>query len=297
MQQFQRLVAMKSLEQQPVSAHHENTTGLAAAAQIQPLAQAPSSKKSAKRFESSEEPGTTGDKFSHLNDRDLYEHIMKERRRTGVGRKADPRMDKAVLACLEDLSRPRMDALCDAGFVFPAPGPPAAASLPPPPPPDDGTSKRRLPTNGHRQGLSDASYNAKNPTDDEGISFQQRRDQLNRRLRQAQVSFSHNIVDPLHSFSFANTQQSSFRRHVSLVLFELQSYIKAARNGSHKYDLVANTPDLGSNQEVNGPTQKSNPENRQNRDAAASLLALMATRDDTLPPLSQQESDDKVEQV
>ena len=109
----------------------------------------------AKRMESSEEPGTI-DKFSHLNDRDLYEHIMKERRRTGVGRKADPRMDKAVLTCLENLSRPRMDALSDAGFVFP----------------------------GHEQGSD-----AKNPTDAEGISFQQRRDQLNRRLRQAQVSF------------------------------------------------------------------------------------------------------------
>merc|ERR1712216_649141 len=133
-------------------------------------------------MESSEEPGTI-DKFSHLNDRDLYEHIMIERRRTGVGRKADPRMDKAVLTCLENLSRPRMDALSDAGFVFP----------------------------GHEQGSD-----AKNPTDAEGISFQQRRDQLNRRLRQA------------------------------------QSYIKAARNGSHKYELVVDTSvPLVTNEEVN----------------------------------------------
>merc|ERR1711966_523696 len=144
--------------------------------------------------ESSEEP----DKFPHLNDRDLYEHIMKERRRTGVGRKADPRMDKAVLTCLEDLSLPRMDALGDAGFVFPA---------------------------GYEQG-----FDAKNPTDAEGISFQQRRDQLNRRLRQA------------------------------------QSYIKAARNGSHKYAPVADTSE----------TSVSNQEDKSH--AAASLLALMATR-------------------
>jgi len=82
-----------------------------------------------------------------------------------------------------------------------------------------------------------------------------------------------------------------------LVLFELQSYIKAARNGSHKYELVVDTSvPLVSNEELNGPTQKSNPENRQNRDAAASLLALMATRV-TGRPLPQQESDDKIEQV
>ena len=183
MQQFQRLVAMKSLEQQP-GAYLESTTVPAAAAQaplsnttrIVSAAQVPLSNKAriVSNAESSEEP----DKFSHLNDRDLYEHIMKERRRTGVGRKADPRMDKAVLTCLEDLSLPRMDALGDAGFVFPA---------------------------GYEQG-----FDAKNPTDAEGISFQQRRDQLNRRLRQAQVSFFSRYCRSSVFFSFANTQQSSF---------------------------------------------------------------------------------------
>ena len=86
-----------------------------------------------------------------------------------------------------------------------------------------------------------------------------------------------------------------------MVLFELQSYIKAARNGSHKYELVVDTSvplvtNEEVNQKVNGPTQNANPENRQNRDAAASLLALMATRV-TGRPLPQQESDDKIEQV
>ena len=181
MQQFQRLVAMKSLEQQP-GAYLENTTGPAVAAAVAApvAAQAPLSNKTriVSNAESSEEP----DKFSHLNDRDLYEHIMKERRRTGVGRKADPRMDKAVLTCLEDLSLPRMDALRDAGFVFPA---------------------------GYEQG-----FDAKNPRDAEGISFQQRRDQLNRRLRQAQVSLFPRYCRSSAFFSFANTQQSSFRLYI-----------------------------------------------------------------------------------
>ena len=163
MQQFQRLVAMKSLEQQS-GAHLENIAASSAAPPMPPRVFANFA--NAKRMGSSEEPGTI-DKFSHLNDRDLYEHIMKERRRTGVGRKADPRMDKAVVTCLANLSLPRMDALSDAGFVFP----------------------------GHEQGSD-----AKNPTDAEGISFQQRRDQLNRRLRQAQVSFSRDIVGRSSTF-------------------------------------------------------------------------------------------------
>lgn len=218
MQQFQRLVAMKSLEQQP-GAYLESTTVPAVAAAV--AAQAPLSNKT--RFVSNAESSDEPDKFSHLNDRDLYEHIMKERRSTGVGRKADPRMDKAVLTCLEDLSLPRMDALRDAGFVFPA---------------------------GYEEG-----FDAKNPTDAEGISFQQRRDQLNRRLRQA------------------------------------QSYIKAARNGSHTYAPVADTSE----------TSVSNQEDKSH--AAASLLALMATRVTGRKPQqesddkTQQESDDKIEQV
>ena len=181
MQQFQRLVAMKSLEQQP-GAYLESTTVPAVAASVAApvAAQAPLSNKT--RFVSNAESSDEPDKFSHLNDRDLYEHIMKERRSTGVGRKADPRMDKAVLTCLEDLSLPRMDALRDAGFVFPA---------------------------GYEQGLD-----AKNPTDAEGISFQQRRDQLNRRLRQAQVSLFPRYCRSSAFFSFANTQQSSFRLYI-----------------------------------------------------------------------------------
>ena len=177
MQQFQRLVAMKSLEQQP-GAYLESTTVPAVAAAV--AAQAPLSNKT--RFVSNAESSDEPDKFSHLNDRDLYEHIMKERRSTGVGRKADPRMDNAVLTCLEDLSLPRMDALRDAGFVFPA---------------------------GYEEG-----FDAKNPTDAEGISFQQRRDQLNRRLRQAQVSLFPRYCRSSAFFSFANTQQSSFRLYI-----------------------------------------------------------------------------------
>lgn len=76
-----------------------------------------------------------------------------------------------------------------------------------------------------------------------------------------------------------------------MLLFELQSYIKAARNGSHKYAPVADTSE----------TSVSNQEDKSH--AAASLLALMATRVTGRPPQqesddkTQQESDDKIEQV
>lgn len=117
----------------------------------------PMSKKSRimERMESPEEFTACPDKFSHLKDRDLYERIMKERRRTGVGRKADPRMDEAVLACLEDPSLSRMDALSLGGFNF---------------------TERN-------------AEDSRNSKDADGIAFYQRRDQLNRRLRQAQVCF------------------------------------------------------------------------------------------------------------
>lgn len=109
-----------------------------------------------KRMESPDESASCPDKYSHLNDRDLYERIMKERRRTGVGRKADPRMDNAVLAYLADSNISRMDALSLGGFDF-----------------------------------SGNNVDSRTPIDVEGIAFQQRRDQLNRRLRQAQVRFPH----------------------------------------------------------------------------------------------------------
>lgn len=107
-----------------------------------------------KRMESPDDPKSCRDIYSHLNDRDLYERIMKERRRTGVGRKADPRMDNSVLACLADSRISRIDALSLSGFDF-----------------------------------SGSNVDSHNPIDVEGVAFQQRRDQLNRRLRQAQVCF------------------------------------------------------------------------------------------------------------
>jgi len=142
------------------------------------------------------------DEFAHLSDRDLYEHIMKERRRTGVGRKADPRMDNAVLACLGDSNLSRMDALTLSGFEFVARG-------------------------------SSSNSNGQE------TSIQQRRDQLNRRLRQAQVEFF--VTLPFVVFAwlwpFVNNLLIYFR-FISPFLYAFvpkQAYIKAARNGSQKY--------------------------------------------------------------
>ena len=99
--------------------------------------------------------GTGSDAYPNLSDRDIYQRIWHNKTKEGSGRRPDPRMDSAVLSCLEDASLTPVDALCDAGFVFPG-------------------AQRDL-----------LSRGSKHFVDERGVSLRQRRDQLNRRLRQA----------------------------------------------------------------------------------------------------------------
>ena len=99
--------------------------------------------------------GTGSDAYPDLSDRDIYHRIWHNKTKEGSGRRPDPRMDLAVLSCLEDASLSPVDALCDAGFVFPG-------------------AQRDL-----------LSRGSKHFVDERGVSLRQRRDQLNRRLRQA----------------------------------------------------------------------------------------------------------------
>ena len=174
-----------------------------------PFAKSSMSKKSRimKRMESPEESTACPDKYSHLNDKDLYERIMKERRRTGVGRKADPRMDEAVLACLGDSSLSRMDALSLGGFNF---------------------TERN----------AEDSHNSK---DADGIAFHQRRDQLNRRLRQAQVCFpyfAHFAMQFWRLFRYLPSPFVFFSKYI-------QGYIKAARSDCQKYNFEDSSEMIG----------------------------------------------------
>ena len=99
--------------------------------------------------------GTGSNVFANLSDRYIYQKIWHNKTREGSGRRPDPRMDSAVLACLEDALLTPVDALCNAGFVFP-------------------DAQRDL-----------LSRGSKHFVDSNGVSLRQRRDQLNRRLRQA----------------------------------------------------------------------------------------------------------------
>ena len=99
--------------------------------------------------------GTGCDAFPNLSDRDIYQRIWHNKTKEGSGRRPDPRMDSAVLACLDDAHLTPVDALCNAGFVFP----------------------------GVQSDL--ISRGSKHFVDASGVSLRQRRDQLNRRLRQA----------------------------------------------------------------------------------------------------------------
>ena len=100
-------------------------------------------------------PASGPDAFPNLSDRDIYQQIWHNKTKEGSGRRPDPRMDSAVLACLDDARLTPVDALCDAGFVFP------------------GALRDLL------------SKGSKHFVDVNGVSLRQRRDQLNRRLRQA----------------------------------------------------------------------------------------------------------------
>ena len=100
-------------------------------------------------------PASGPDAFPNLSDRDIYQQIWHNKTKEGSGRRPDPRMDSAVFACLDDARLTPVDALCDAGFVFP------------------GALRDLL------------SKGSKHFVDVNGVSLRQRRDQLNRRLRQA----------------------------------------------------------------------------------------------------------------
>ena len=92
--------------------------------------------------------------FSNLTDRQLYDRIVQERQTNFTGRRADPRMNRALVLSLEDPNLPRLDALVAGGFQF---------------------------------GASRAELEMVSPTaikDSENVSLRQRRDQLSRRLRE-----------------------------------------------------------------------------------------------------------------
>ena len=92
--------------------------------------------------------------FSDLTDRQLYDRIVQERQTNSTGRRADPRMNHALVLSLEDPNLPRLDALVAGGFQF---------------------------------GASRAELEMVSPTaikDSENVSLRQRRDQLSRRLRE-----------------------------------------------------------------------------------------------------------------
>ena len=92
--------------------------------------------------------------FSDLTDRQLYDRIVQERQTNSTGRRADPRMNRALVLSLEDPNLPRLDALVAGGFQF-------------------GASQTEL------EMVTPAAIK-----DSEGVSLRQRRDQLSRRLRE-----------------------------------------------------------------------------------------------------------------
>ena len=92
--------------------------------------------------------------LSHLTDRQLYDRIIQERQTNSTGRRADPRMNRALVLSLEDPNLPRLDALVAGGFQF---------------------------------GVSRTELEMVSPTaikDSDNVSLRQRRDQLSRRLRE-----------------------------------------------------------------------------------------------------------------
>ena len=90
----------------------------------------------------------------------LYQKMRRTRDRSNIGRKPDERMERALIASLEDKTLASVDALLNSGFTFP------------------GFSSK--------EDIRTSKLKAKDIMDGNGISLRQRKDQLNRRIRQAE---------------------------------------------------------------------------------------------------------------
>ena len=100
--------------------------------------------------------------FQSHSDSQLYECIARERQTNSIGRKSDPRMHRALIMIVQDENLSGLDALLAAGFIFP------------------GKTLSEIKTS-----------NARTLKDSEGITLKQRRDQLNRRLREVKGWIQH----------------------------------------------------------------------------------------------------------
>ena len=90
----------------------------------------------------------------------LYQKMRRTRDMSNIGRKPDERMERALIASLEDKNLASVDALLNGGFTFP------------------GFSSK--------EDMRTGKLKAKDIMDANGISLRQRKDQLNRRIRQAE---------------------------------------------------------------------------------------------------------------
>lgn len=103
-----------------------------------------------------------GAHFQSHSDSQLYECIARARQTNSTGRRSDPRMHRALMMTVQDENLSRLDALLAAGFVFPG------------------------------KTLSEIkASNARTLKDSEGVTLKQRRDQLNRRLREVKGWIQH----------------------------------------------------------------------------------------------------------
>ena len=94
--------------------------------------------------------------FAGLSDYQLYEQIVERRHTNTIGRKSDPRMNRALALALQNPGMSRPDAIVAGGFAFP-----------------------------------DLKSISRATKDSEGISLKQRTDQLGRRVREAEKWIQH----------------------------------------------------------------------------------------------------------
>lgn len=98
----------------------------------------------------------TNGHFAGLSDYQLYEQIVERRHTNTIGRKADPRMNRALALALQNPGMSRPDAIVAGGFAFP-----------------------------------DLKSSSRTTKDSEGITLKQRTDQLSRRVREAEKWIQH----------------------------------------------------------------------------------------------------------
>ena len=135
--------------------------------------------------------------FSDLTDRQLYDRIVQQRQTNSTGRRADPRMNRALVLSLEDPNLPRLDALVAGGFQF---------------------------------GASHTEVEMVSPTvikDGENISLRQRRDQLSRRLREVrkwikQARDNGTLVNDHDTSAEASTTNAGSNVEAASALLQLQ---------------------------------------------------------------------------